>query len=358
MVLQGVMDKRKKQKLFWKLQLVFWFSHGLFWILVQPSTLKDPKVLFWQVILYTAPIILSFVLRYINKKYQIYRLPFLSQSIVIIVLSACCGIIWVAEIEFIGYCLYGEIHLETIYDDLIRRIFYQSYPFFAWNVIYLGYKYYEESVLQKQQADKAMLLAKNAQLEMLKYQLNPHFLFNTLSSLRGLISTEPEKARTMVTRISEILRYSLLEGKNNEVPLFREIEIIQQYLFIEKVRFNEDLMVEFDIAPETNDVTIPVFLIHPLVENAIKHGMQTSILPLKILVTTAFSEGKLFILVRNSGRWIEREQQSDPEGTGTGLQNIQKRLEHSYPDNYSFGILKEPDSVEVRIQINSDRRYE
>ena len=169
-------------------------------------------------------------------------------------------------------------------DNLKRQLFYQSYPFIAWSVIYVGYKFYKELVIQKQHTEQALLLAKSAQLEMLKYQLNPHFLFNTLSSLRGLIGSEPAKAKDMVTHISEFLRYSLLEGKKNDVPLYKEIEIIEQYLSIEKIRFNEDLIVEFDIAPETKELNIPIFLIHPLVENAIKHGMQTSPLPLRVWI--------------------------------------------------------------------------
>ena len=170
--------------------------------------------------------------------------------------------------------------------------------------------------------------------------------------MRVLITADPIKAKGMVTQISEFLRYSLLEGKNNEVQLIKEIELIKQYLNIEQIRYNEDLIVEFDISPETNDFMIPIFLIHPLVENAVKHGMQTSTLPLKVSIHSEIINHTLFVEVRNSGRWIDSEQKIGTNGTGIGLQNIKKRLEHSFPDNHSLEIIKDPEFVNVIIKID------
>jgi LytS/YehU family sensor histidine kinase len=219
----------------------------------------------------------------------------------------------------------------------------------------MSYKIWEEWNNQKYQLEHERALLRTSQLEMLKYQLNPHFLFNTLSSLRGLITVDPVKAKGMVTHISEFLRYSLLEGKNNEVQLIKEIEIIKEYLNIEQVRYNEDLIVEFDISNETKDFMIPIFLIHPLIENAIKHGMQTSSLPLKIFVSSAKINNILLLEVKNSGKWIDKNQKLNTNGTGIGLQNIRKRLENSFPGNHSFEIIKDPEFVKVIIKIYSEK---
>jgi len=234
----------------------------------------------------------------------------------------------------------------------IGRGYFNSFPIILWSSLYLGYKIWAEWNDQKSQLEQQQTLLKSSQLEMLKYQLNPHFLFNTLSSLRGLINVDPTRAREMVTQISEFLRYSLLEGKNNEVQLIKEIEIIKQYLNIEQVRYDEDLILEYDISPETKDLMIPIFLIHPLVENAVKHGMQSSQLPLIISIRSEIIDRNLQIEVGNSGHWIENDNKGGKNNSGIGLLNIQKRLEHSYPGNHSFEIIKDPEFVKVVIKIN------
>jgi two-component system, LytTR family, sensor kinase len=337
-----------KMSLFWQLQFVFWMAHCFIWFILEPSIISSWRNIFFHLAHYPVPFLLSFGLRVVYKNYQVHRFSFFKIAIIIVILSCICGMIWVLEQHLLSYCFFGNL-LE---DNQKRRLFYQTYPFVAWSVIYVGFKFYEELVLQKQHTEQAQLLAKSAQLEMLRYQLNPHFLFNTLSSLRGLIGSEPVKAKEMVTHISEFLRYSLLEGKKNNVPLYKEIEIIEQYLSIEKIRFDEDLIVEFDIAPDTKELSIPIFLIHPLVENAIKHGMQTSPLPLRVWIKSTFEEKRLVIDVKNTGKWVAKDSKMKHEGTGTGIQNIKKRLENAYPDSYSFGILKESDSVQVHIIIN------
>jgi len=352
MDLELLKDQKSKNKLFWQLQFVFWFAHLIFWMWVDPANTSNLLAFSLQCLHYLAPVLLSFGFRYLIKKYKIHRLPFFLISIIVLFFSLFGGIIWVYEIRIITYFFYGVLNLPQMSYALIQSIWYQSYPFVAWTAIYLGFKFYEEFIIQKQHTEQALLLAKSAQLEMLKYQLNPHFLFNTLSSLRGLINSEPTKAKAMVTHISEILRYSLLEGKNNEVSLNREIEIIQLYLSIEKIRFNEDLVVELDIATESKDLSIPIFLVHPLVENAIKHGMQTSTLPLKVWIKTRYSKQVLSIEVKNSGKWIVNEKKINLENAGTGLQNIQKRLEHAYPGNHSFEISKESGFVQTKIVID------
>jgi LytS/YehU family sensor histidine kinase len=237
---------------------------------------------------------------------------------------------------------------------LISILWFNAYPFLAWSTIYFGYKIREEWNDQKLRAEREKSLAQTAQLEMLRYQLNPHFLFNTLSSLRALLRVNIDKAEEMITQISEFLRYSLLEGKNNEVPLFREIEIVKHYLDIEKVRFSDKLLINYRIEKLAEYYPVPVFLIHPLIENAIKHGMKSSPIPLKISINARVESGNLEIEVYNTGKWIDQQIKNDFENTGTGLKNTRKRLEHAYPDNYTFEIVKENDSVRILIKIRRE----
>ena len=221
------------------------------------------------------------------------------------------------------------------------------------NIFYIGFSFYKESLIQKQNVEKSTLLAKQAQLEMLRYQLNPHFLFNTFSTLRALVRNNKNIiAEKVITKISEFLKYSLLEGEDSFVNLSKEISIINHYLDIEKIRFGEKLDVTFDIDPNTESIMVPVFLIHPIIENAVKHGMKTSPSPLVIIIKTRLFSDSLIIEVSNSGKWIEKEK--DDMIICTGLENTKKRLKLAYPEMHSYDIIKKEDHVKIKIIINNE----
>ncbi|MCF8240522.1 MAG: histidine kinase [Melioribacteraceae bacterium] len=243
-----------------------------------------------------------------------------------------------------GFITFGKATLEDIMVGIAR----DNVVFIGWSGLYFGIKFWMSWISQKEMTDKALSLARNAQLEMLRYQLNPHFLFNTLSSLRALTSDDNKKAKEIITKISEFLRYSLIESENNEVPLSKEIEVIKNYLDIEKVRFEDELEVDFDIEQIAEVYPVPIFLIHPLVENAIKHGMQTSPIPLKILISAKMSNGYLNIRVFNTGKWVDTIKETN---TGRGIDNIKRRLKIYAPRQHSFQVMKNTDSVEVNISI-------
>ncbi|MFA7287495.1 MAG: histidine kinase [Melioribacteraceae bacterium] len=336
----------------------FWYGHTVFWfIILVESTMINPESLetfrsFNRVLLPAlSGFIVTYFFRVLLKKLQVHRYALYLIFIVTLIYSVLAALIWTYSYFIISYLMSGALDKVPFY--LMSHFFEINFITIAlWCGLYLGYKIWEEWNNEKYQLEHERALLRTSQLEMLKYQLNPHFLFNTLSSLRGLITAEPMRAREMVTQISEFLRYSLLEGKNNEVQLIKEIEIIKLYLNIEQVRYNEDLVVEFNISPESKDFMIPIFLIHPLVENAVKHGMQTSKLPLNISIYSKAENSTLTIEVINSGKWIEKDKKINTNSTGIGLQNIKKRLEHSYLNNHSLEMIKNQDSVKVVIKIN------
>jgi LytS/YehU family sensor histidine kinase len=210
-------------------------------------------------------------------------------------------------------------------------------------------KFWIESKAQKETTEKAILLAQSAQLQMLRYQVNPHFLFNSLSSLRALIRDNQKKAEEMILLISKFLRYSLISKKNNQVRLKEEISALRHYFEIERVRFGDKLITNINVEKSTEELLIPSFLIHPIIENAIKYGMDTSSMPLKIDLNASFKNSQLQIDVINSGKWINKNRHTS--GTGTGLKNVKQRLDLAYSENYTFDIIKNDDSVHVRIRI-------
>lgn len=229
----------------------------------------------------------------------------------------------------------------------------QLFPLMTtWSLFYFGIKLWIDLNTERARAEKADLLAQSAQLQLLRYQINPHFLFNTFSSLRALIRSDKEKAEKMVGKLSEFYRYTLVTRTNSKVPLVDEIEAITHYSEIEKIRFEDKIEFIIDIDESTKEFLIPSFLIHPLVENAIKYGMKTSELPLRISIKSRYETQKIIIEVKNSGKLLPIEQKITMDGTGTGLANIKSRLEYSYPDQYNFSIVQEDESVKATIEIN------
>jgi len=221
----------------------------------------------------------------------------------------------------------------------------------SWSLLYFGIKFWLDWTKEHDRAEKLDLLAKSAQLQMLRYQVNPHFLFNSFSSLRALIRTNQIKAEEMVSKLSEFYRYSLTTKNNAEVPLIEEIEAVENYFVIEKIRFGDKLEFYVTIDSLAEEYPVPCFLIHPLVENAIKYGMKTSELPLIIKIDALVKKNNLIICVANSGRWLHQTYSNNIQGTSTGLSNIKSRLEYSFPNNHRFDIKEEEDFVKVIIEI-------
>ena len=340
-----------KEKTFWFLQIsgwtIFYFQHIFVF-----SPIKD--LTFYNLLVRAAILAIGFLLtlllRFRLKKIDFLKYSFNALSVIIFISSLICATIWfwsnvlISESLKFNKITFGAITLREIIVGITR----DNVVFIGWIGLYFGIKFWMEWVSQKEKTDKAVLLTRNAQLEMLRYQLNPHFLFNTLTSLRALITDENKRAKEIIIKISEFLRYALIEGNNNEVALSKEIDVIKNYLDIEKIRFEDKLIVDFHIDQLSENYTIPIFLVHPLVENAIKHGMQTSPIPLKIIITVKMIEDFLYISVFNTGKWIERREN---EVTGRGLENIKQRLELFSPFHHDFQLVKNENSVEVKMVL-------
>ena len=343
-----------KEKAFWFFQIsgwtLFYFQHIFVFSPIKEFTYYN---LFVRSTILAFGFIISIFLRYRLKKINYLRYSFFLLLVIIFFSSLICSTIWyIGGAIFYESMKYNYINFrDTTLADIIVGIARDNVVFIGWSGLYFGIKFWMEWVSQKEETDRALLLARNAQLEMLKYQLNPHFRFNTLSSLRALTSNENVKAKEIITKISEFLRYTLIEINSNEVALSKEIEAIKNYLDIEKVRFEDELDVVFNIDHNTEVYQIPIFLIHPLVENAIKHGMQTSPIPLRIIITAKMIDTRLNISVFNTGKWIERREK---DSTRRGLESIKKRLQIYSPNEHEFQVIKNADSVQVNLSLKKE----
>ncbi|CAN5212295.1 hypothetical protein BH10PSE12_BH10PSE12_26520 [soil metagenome] len=182
---------------------------------------------------------------------------------------------------------------------------------------------------QMQSLTDARSTAQQAQLTALRFQLNPHFLFNTLNAISAMIVTRRnEDAELMTERLSSFLRASLASDPTELVPLEEEFALIEEYLEIETVRFEERLAVEIHCTPDAATVPIPSFLLQPLAENAVKYGVSPSPYPVRVRIEGSRVGNQLVIMVQDDGRFSHET--SDRASTGVGLANVRRRLEALY----------------------------
>jgi signal transduction histidine kinase len=218
----------------------------------------------------------------------------------------------------------------------------------AWTGLYYGINYYLMLDEQAERFQRMAAQANSAQLEMLRYQINPHFLFNTLNSISTLVLlSETEKANTMLSRLSSFLRYSLVGEREGQATVAQEIQALKLYLEIERTRFEDRLRTRFDIAPEVTNARIPSLLLQPLVENAIKYAVTPLEEGADIWVTARRIGDRLELSVADTGPGIG-ESRPNPDSTGVGLANIRDRLAQAYGEDHRFEILANSSSPLVQ----------
>ncbi len=187
---------------------------------------------------------------------------------------------------------------------------------------------------------------RDAELRALRAQLNPHFLFNSLNSIAGLVGPDPERARRMCQLLGDFLRDSLTLGGTARVPLSREVALAQQYLSIEQVRFGARLQVRTSIAADAVEVPVPPLILQPLVENAVRHGIATRLEGGTIEIEAARTGARLHIVVTNP-----RDADARRRGTGLGLDNVRRRLAAAFGDEAAMAVEGAEERYKVAVTI-------
>jgi len=341
---------------FWYVNILGWLAYFFVdtFIVSVSDVLKSVSMFCENTILIIIGFLITCGFRYFYKKYQYRTKPLVGVFGYVLLVSIIGSAIWYGCM-LIALLLFRSWDVKTI--EVVLTFRYTAYRFTgvvplmtSWSLLYFGIKFWFEWSIEKERAEKADLLAQSAQLQMLRYQVNPHFLFNSFSSLRALIRSDREKAEEMVTKLSEFYRYSLSTKNSKEVTLIEELDAINYYLDIEKIRFGNKIEFHLNVEPLAEEYPIPSFIVHPLIENAVKYGMRTSPEPLIIVFSANVEKGKLFIEISNTGKWIS-EKESGGHGTGTGLNNIKSRLEYSYPGKNKFSVSEADGKVIVQIEI-------
>ena len=298
---------------------------------------------------------LSLPMRYLFQRIWGWRL--MSRLLVIVLSSVVLSSLWAALRLLLFMLMTGE---SELWADFGGWLFPSIFVFLTWAALYHGIKYYQllgrERValltLESQQRKEALSLAeakaeaKNAQLALLRYQLNPHFLFNTLNSVMALISQQrTDAAQGMLGRLSDFLRFTLATDQAAMFTLKEELHGLSLYLDIEQVRFSDRLAIEYDIADEAKNLAVPSLLLQPLVENAIKYAIGPSERGGIIRISASTHDNQVRLSVEDSG--IDGSAAADPrsadtDSTGIGLTNTTERLANVFGDDFTISVTGSP----------------
>lgn len=347
---------------YWLFQLIGWGSFALINIFFAFSFDKLNPEFFWRLgVIVAVGVIISHLMREVIFRFGILQKNLNKQVFQFFVVTFCLALIasFIAVEILIQFellrpddkLLLGRAGVSFLINKLLlilSNAFSYFILFFIWSLIYFMYHYVTKS--RKQQLDTLRLetLIKELELKTIKGHINPHFIFNSLNSIRALVDENPQRARAAVTELSNILRSSLLVEKVETVPLGKELNIIKDYLALENMRFEDRLKIEYEIDEDTLDQPVPPMMLQTLVENAIKHGISKQINGGVVKVISDFNGGYHELAVQNTGSLNGYRNGEE----GFGLSSTTNRLNLLYGDRARFEIKQINGSiVEARVSL-------
>jgi len=342
-----------KNAAFWNLQFAGW-GGALVWRTVSTIANQQP----WDLLLVVlVQIITGFAISLVLSVIYgdlIKRRPVVTWSMTAIVLTVAV-IVFAAVDSWLQGIYYSGMRETTFAQRVLALAFLDGTLLGAWSALYYAINFFLQVEEQSDRLERLEAQATSAQLAMLRYQLNPHFLFNTLNSISTLVllkQTEP--ANAMLTRLSAFLRHTLVSEPGSKVTVAQEVETLQLYLGIERMRFEERLQTEFRVDPEAAEACLPSMLLQPLVENAIKYAVSPQEEGACISLTAQLVGRRLRIAVSDTGPGLREgaSRASYPSAlagvgrtvsTGVGLANIRDRLQQAYGEDHRFEIRNPPE---------------
>ncbi|MBI1184920.1 histidine kinase [bacterium] len=348
----GPLNTKRKllpsEQIYWLLQAGGWFLYWLVSTLVNIyiNGLPDKRRQLWQeeigVTLFVIfGLLVTHIYRWHVKSNKWVNLPvgrLVRQIIVsIVLLSIAIAATYLGVLWRLGIILSNELS----YLLLIRIYINTAIIISLWIAIYFSVQYFNNFRKTQVQKLKQDALIKEATLNKLRSQLNPHFIFNSLNSIRALVLIEPDKARDSITALSNIFRKTLQLDKAIEVSFGEEMQIVEDYLKLEKIRFEERLEYSWEIEPEVYGIKIPPLMLQTLVENGIKHGVSTLTTGGFVQIKAVSNVDATRIEIRNSGNLKPRQ----GGRKGYGLQNTRERLNLLYGNGAEIKLEQEAANV-------------
>ena len=340
--------------LFWVLQCAGWLAFGaamLYWGLTHwgVGTAVGHKS-----ILVATGFALTLGFRWIYRTARARRLSNPAFALLVVAVSFAGAAVWI-EVQSLAFSVYlsatrGE-PLDLVWVALLPGpLLYHGFVLLAWSLLYYAIVTWSDVARERARANRAEALAHEARLAALRSQLEPHFLFNTLNAISTLVVEGQNAAATrMISRLSEFLRLTLDAADETEVPVAEELEFARRYLEIEQARFGDRLRATIDAEPDVMDALVPVMLLQPLLENAVKHGVLEQERGGSVAVTIEASDRTLRVTVADDGPGIAPGRDARH---GVGLANTAARLAELYGDAGRLALERSPSGgLEVRVEL-------
>jgi signal transduction histidine kinase len=338
----------KRSHVYWLCQILGWSAHGvvngIFAFLAGVGLPRASAISVWGA---GAAILCSHIFRGWMRRRNWLKFTPLEALPRVFLASIVVGLAITALVTAGWPIVFGMAALKSSgYGWIFPAIFIWSVTVFLWSVIYFGVHYFGSYQTSEMENLHLAVIAKDAQLRVLLAQVNPHFIFNCLNSLRALIIEDPPRAQSMVTELASMLRYSLQSGKTEAVSLETELEAVSAYLKLEAIRLEERLRIKIDMDPKSLETRIPPMLLQTLVENGVKHGVARLAQGGEIRIGSEMRNDELKIRVENSGQLAESS-----GTTRVGLENIRQRLQLLYGDAASL-VLRNQNADFVIAEVS------
>lgn len=261
----------------------------------------------------------------------------------ILIASILLGIMYSLTIYFSKLITNQKNNLQLEMDYIVTG----TVIYFIWSILYFGYLLFYKA--RREEFKNMQMLALNTEVELknLRSQLNPHFMFNAMNSIRALVDEHPEQSKKAITQLSNVLRNALIHSKKNLITLKEELAIVDDYLSLEKIRYEERLQVVKEIQEESLAILVPPLLLQTITENAIKHGISKLMNGGVIKYEIKMLDSYLSVVVTNSGK-LDSTHNSE---TGIGVQNTIKRLRLIYGDDATFNLRQVGEEVKSELLI-------
>jgi two-component system, LytTR family, sensor kinase len=344
----------KTQRFYWLAQIGGWGMLSLL-ILLASLSIPNPEinlkvttetVIKSSVCFFISGVLISHLMRslFVRLGWLEYKFgPLVPRMLLLSLLSAL--VMEITDVAY-SYLIIGNVsYISGV--KFFLEMFVHFLFFLLWNGIYLSFHFFQRSRVQEVKNLQLSASQKEIELKNLRSQLNPHFLFNSLNSIRALVDINPLEAKESITTLSNLLRKSLILGKEQLIPLRSELDLINDYLELEKIRFEERIHVDIQHDKTLDDLQIPPFILQTLVENAFKHGIARLVEGGTISIRTARQEEGVRILVENDGTLGAKTD------TGIGLRNTIRRLELQYDGKANFQLSEKNKKVTAKIEINA-----
>lgn len=348
--------KRNRELMFWSVHAMGWSAYGISQYL--GAVLYGKSVSYWKVIVVASVsgFVLSSVLRYACRR--LWNKP-LGVMIVGSVGSAySVALVWRLIVNWSYVQFVERMHEHMPWIEYVGGALSGTYLMMCWIGLYFGFRYYESMTMQREAALRSSALAQEAQLKMLRYQLNPHFLFNTLNAISTLIlDNRNATANSAVTGLSDFLRYTLDQDPMKKVTVAQEVDALNLYLNIETMRFGPRLRLEFAIDDAASTVLIPSLLLQPLIENAVKYAVSPREEGGRIRIGGHVTGGMLQLEVSDDGPgMIDTTRLAN--GRGVGIRNTRERLQVLYGDRGVVSVNNTDPGLRVALTFPAERAVE